>query len=213
MSGFFENNDKSEVEENLQEAVLNNDTYVEEKINEENVEEVEISKFFPWRRYFARGLDIAIYSIMYSIVIIIALNFETVSTSFAILLLFGVPIVMFIVEPILISKTGTTFGKFVWGIRVVGENNELLTYKNALIRTIYVYIFGLGLNFQLTLFICLWLSWNKYSSGKSLRWEAKSQSKSVLLVKYSWRIIMHIIICLTIGFFIAPMLSNLIEQI
>lgn len=100
----------------------------------------------PWPRYWARALDISIFSfipwriILYfskfpqSTIKIINLLDSIALTAFAILL----------IEPLVISKFGITPGKWALGIKITKISGKRLTIKEAFKRSYLVWLKGYG---------------------------------------------------------------------
>ena len=75
-------------------------------------EETEMSKvFYPWRRYFARTLDIFLYNTLWCMVLILLfrVSMPIRGTMWNIFDSFFSIVIMLFLEPLLLSKFGTTF--------------------------------------------------------------------------------------------------------
>ena len=99
----------------------------------------------PWRRFFARSLDVFIYTVIWIAICSLAFRVNPLSSGFVQLLNFLVPyILMLIAEPILLSTLGTTPGKWILGLVVRRADGNKLTYSSALDRILLVYQYGMG---------------------------------------------------------------------
>lgn len=110
----------------------------------------------PWVRFFAREFDLLLYSLLWSafLALVIGINIsETESThpSILFLVLSAVGstvitnILVLLAEPLFLAFTGTTPGKFCFGLRVTADGGKKLTYREALHRTWSVMWKGYGL--------------------------------------------------------------------
>lgn len=87
---------------------------------------------FPWQRFFARLLDGQIYRTLWML-LLPALGFNMLKNSrggmlFLELLTLGT---MFLLEPLLLSRFGTTPGKWLFGLRVTSPDGRKLTYAEG----------------------------------------------------------------------------------
>ncbi len=111
-------------------------------------------------------------------------------------------ILMLIIEPILLSKFGTTFGKKIFGIFIRNENEELLTFKEAFTRTRQVIVFGMGLGIPIVNLFTYLRSYFKYKDKRKLQWEEESviylkdNKKIRILVYFSLSIILPLLVTL-----------------
>lgn len=99
----------------------------------------------PWLRFFGRALDYGLWGAVISLVYIVILRIRPLPGDFlnALITIFGMA--LFIpVEAFLISKFGTTPGKFAMGIRLESIQGGNLTYREALRRSCNVYVQGVG---------------------------------------------------------------------
>ena len=87
----------------------------------------------------------------------------------------GVLALTLLLEPLQLSLFGTTFGKWIFGIRVVDLDGHKLFYSEAFRRTMGVLFFGLGLNVPLVNLWRLYRSWQQYHDGVELIWEEDSE--------------------------------------
>lgn len=113
----------------------------------------------PWRRYFARGLDATLYSVILMVLLGLVLKVDVNQQSLVLSTLSTLAIIglTFGLEPLLLSRFGTTLGKWVFGLYVVDGSGEKLSYHQALERTksmlwygngLYIPIYGLFRNYK-----------------------------------------------------------------
>lgn len=116
----------------------------------------------PWARFFAREIDLSLYSILWSAVWMLLLRWDLSSTLIGKLfnsyVCFGI---MLLIEPLLLHLFGTTLGKFIFGIRVLDESGAKFTWWGAFDRTFSV--FGSGMGYGIP-FYRLWRYWKSYKS-------------------------------------------------
>ncbi len=150
------------------------------------------SNFFPWRRYFARTLDLSIYNMAFVSFYMLAFNTDLtgINTVFATIVSL---VLMVIIEPLLISKFGTTIGKFVFGIYIRDKDEKLPTYSQAFQRTCQAMIFGMGLQIPLLTIYTNWKSYSTYKNIVDLPWEF--YTNIYLKDKKFVRIIAYLLVC------------------
>lgn len=160
------------------------------KSDYQNTEEHEKPKQppFPWRRYFARGVDLAIYSFVFDAVasIVFKLNLSGLAFPQSFLSTVISAIIMFLVEPVFLSKWGTTLGKWIWGITVKNKWGDNLTYQEARSRTFEILQYGYGFHIPIYSLVRMWKSYTACKNEEVLDWEYKSVI--TLKDKKGWRI-------------------------
>ena len=131
---------------------------------------------FPWQRFFARLLDAQIYRSLW-VLILPALGFNMLKSSrggvlFLELLTLGT---MFLLEPLLLSRFGTTPGKWLFGLRVTSPDGRRLTYAEGRERTAYLFWYGIRLNLPFFRLYRLYVSYTDEQQEKELPWEDRSE--------------------------------------
>ena len=131
---------------------------------------------FPWQRFFARLVDAQIYRTLW-VLILPALSFNMLKTGiggqvFMELLALGT---MFLLEPLLLSRFGTTAGKWLFGLRVASPDGRRLTYAEGRERTAYLFWYGIRLNLPVFRLYRLYVSYTDEQQGKALPWEDGSE--------------------------------------
>lgn len=100
---------------------------------------------YPWRRYFARTLDIGLYALIWLAFSHLILRWNPVENIFINLLeVYIYSALMLVLEPLLLSMWGTTLGKWLFGMFIRDINGKKLTYKQAFQRTFGVFSNGMG---------------------------------------------------------------------
>lgn len=142
----------------------------------------------PWRRFFARSLDMVIYSISWGIflTLVLHINISNRGTGADLLDTIISLILMLFLEPLQLSFFGTTLGKWILGLRVTNEDGGRLSYSTALSRTWTVFVRGWGLNIPIYALVREWKSYKACDAGETLDWEY--DSTLTLKDERGWRI-------------------------
>ena len=136
----------------------------------------DVAEPHPWRRYFARGIDLALVGLPVSFVqyVLLHRNYTTVSRwEDIICALIGWGLLL-LLEPLLLARFGTTAGKWCMGITVTRPDGERLSYGEALERTAAVWLYGAGLGISIVELVCNYRSYRRYMNGEELAWESGS---------------------------------------
>ena len=136
----------------------------------------DVAEPHPWRRYFARGIDLALVGLPVSFVqyVLLHRNYTTVSRwEDIVCALIGWGLLL-LLEPLLLARFGTTAGKWCMGITVTRPDGERLSYSEALNRTALVWLYGAGLGISIVELVCNYRSYRRYMNGEELAWESGS---------------------------------------
>lgn len=137
----------------------------------------ELSKVrSPVRRFFARELDMFIYSMLWMcfLVLVFNVNISNLSrTQNSANSLVGILLMLFI-EPALLARFGTTAGKWLCGLGVTDIDDKNLSYTQAFERTWSVFRRGMGLCIPIFVLVRLWKSCVACEDGEVLPWENDS---------------------------------------
>lgn len=138
----------------------------------------------PWRRYFARMLDVSFGSmILWAVLaLVFRVNVSNIG-SFAEWLLGYVEWGIWLpIEALLLSRWGSTPGKWIMGIRVEHEDGRKLTFGEALDRTWQVFVKGMGALIPIYNIYRLWKSYKAVRDGNDddLEWEWSTNSVQVV---------------------------------
>lgn len=101
---------------------------------------------YPWRRYFARSFDFGLIATCYEILLCLLLhiNFLERNPFLELIDVYICWVLVFLLEPLFLSKWGKTPGKWLFGLSIRNKNRELLTFKEAFDRTFHVFYKGEG---------------------------------------------------------------------
>lgn len=130
----------------------------------------------PWIRYFARSIDAAIYMILWNMFLSLVLHINIMETGFAGLVadLIAYNCLFLLTEPLMLSRFGTSPGKFLFGLHVTAETGARLTHGEALHRTWTVLKKGCGFNLPLYWIIRMYKSYRACKDGETLDWEQET---------------------------------------
>jgi len=130
--------------------------------------------YSPWRRYFARSLDLSLCALLWLVLRMLVLNLNPTGITEGLLDTWVELLMMLFLEPLLLRLFGTTLGKWILGLRVTGEEGGRLPYSQGLRRTFQVIRWGLGLCIPVWNIYRLWKSWKGCDRGETLPWEEGS---------------------------------------
>lgn len=141
--------------------------------------------YAPWRRFFARSLDLSLCALLWLALQLLVFRLNPVNLSAGLLNAWTELLLMLFLEPLLLRLFGATPGKWILGLRVTDEDGERLSYSKGLRRTFRVIRSGLGLGIPIWNLCRLWKSWKGCDQGETLPWE--EESTLVLKDERGWR--------------------------
>ena len=131
--------------------------------------------FRPWRRFWARMFDWWLCGRLWFLLQMVVFNIDAVTrpATFGRVVIDIVMqiILMLLLEPLFLSRWGTTPGKWLLGLYVTHESGRKLTYTEALHRTSGVLMSGMGLAIPIYDLVRLYLSYKACASGLRLSWD------------------------------------------
>ena len=157
-------------------SALRPEDYLNSFESDKTAERRDIVEPHPWRRYFARGIDLALVGLPVSFVqyVLLHRNYTTVSRwEDIVCALIGWGLLL-LLEPLLLARFGTTAGKWCMGITVTRPDGGRLSYGEALERTAAVWLYGAGLGISIVELVCNYRSYRRYMNGEELAWESGS---------------------------------------
>lgn len=127
----------------------------------------------PWKRYFARLIDETIYLIFWNLILALGFHMNIRQTGLAFVVIGTImqSILLLLVEPVMLSRFGTTPGKFLFGFRVSAESGARLTWREAYDRTGIVLKRGVGFYIPVYGLIREYSSYRDCKKGEILEWE------------------------------------------
>ena len=157
-------------------SALRPEDYLNSFESDKTAERRDIVEPHPWRRYFARAIDLTLVGLMVSFVQFVLLHHNLVNISKGENVLCGLAGwgLLVLIEPLLLSRFGTTAGKWCMGITVTRPDGGRLSYGEALERTAAVWLYGAGLGISIVELVCNYRSYRRYMNGEELAWESGS---------------------------------------
>lgn len=146
-----------------------------QEVSEENVSEFFGGRYHPWRRFFARSVDLLTLGVLLASAMAIGLAYVAPDM----LVLMENPLVAGIflyiawipLEAVLITLFGTTPGKWVFGIKIIGRDGVKLALPKTLRRSALVFIQGEGLAIPIVTIFTRYFAYNKLTSTGSTLWD------------------------------------------
>lgn len=141
-------------------------------------------KYHPWRRLFARSVDIYTSGVAVLILFTGVLGglMPEQSSIFVNALdnqVFASVAINFIwvpAEALLLSIFGTTPAKWIFGIRVTRRNGELMNVSEALSRSFLVFIQGVGLCIPIVLLFTHFFAYRRLTKTGTTLWDTSANS-------------------------------------
>ncbi len=139
--------------------------------NQQTVEvsEPSIHQVRPWVRYFARIVDVFLFSILVGFML--GMFAPSVLVIPSALLGMIILFVWIFQESILLTNCGTTLGKWLFKIKVRNSNGQKLTFSEALNRSFSVWIKGMGAGVPILSLITLLTSRSKLKRDAITAWD------------------------------------------
>jgi len=129
----------------------------------------ELVEVRPWRRFFARSVDLMIAWIIVVVVLtVLRLDVSTINANPLRILAAGV---WTGIEPVFLMKWGATPGKWLVNTRVASVSGAPMTYRRAFNRSLLVVTWGLFYLIPFVTLPCLAVAYEDLKSTKSTRWD------------------------------------------
>lgn len=132
--------------------------------------------YCPFRRWLARSLDLSLSHI--AVLAVLSLFARLNVTAFGAFAqwfwVFAAALFWLLIEPLLLSKFGTTPGKWLLGIRLEHASGRRLTYSEAYRRTAQVFFRGQGLLIPVIHLFCLGRSLWVYMQKGAMGWDEET---------------------------------------
>jgi uncharacterized RDD family membrane protein YckC len=142
----------------------------------------------PWRRYFARMLDTTVGAgvVFFLIGLILGALDQNAADAFTTALekpelrivqtiltcAIAIP-----VNALLIGLTGSSLGKWIFGIKVLRDDGQVLGFAAALRREVYIFIRGLGLAIPIVTLITLINAFRRLKDEGETSWDSEMYLK------------------------------------
>lgn len=130
----------------------------------------------PWKRLMARLIDLEIYSLIWDAFLSLAthVNIRNGNMGSAFFSWLGQITLLLLLEPVMLSLTGTTPGKFLFGLSVTDPEGARLTRKKAFRRTWIMLRYGFGYCIPVYNLFRMYRSYKGCKKEEILEWEADS---------------------------------------
>jgi uncharacterized RDD family membrane protein YckC len=177
-----------------------------------------VSDPHPWRRYFARSLDTSIHGVIVLFVVAIVLGTIAPETSreffgallgtsgqmwFMMLYIFAATFL----TAAMIGFTGSSLGKWMFGIKVTDKQDRPIGYKTAWNRELKIWVRGFGLGLPIISLFTLWSAYQYLKKENKTTWDDELGLKVNYRENNSTQAYMSILgVILIFILFLAPLL-------
>jgi hypothetical protein len=155
----------------------------------------------PWRRLFARYIDVFLLTIAFTVLFAALVGFEMLAFAGAwlsiLILLLQVPI-----EALLLSSLGTTPGKALYGIGVAQSDGTPPPFDRALKRAFLVYLKGMGLGIPIVSLVTIIIGYRTLTRAGQASWDADTQLMVHHRALGAGRIVVLVVVWVIIAFFL-----------
>lgn len=157
----------------------------------------------PWKRFFARGIDFALLGLLPDCLLSLVLHINESSYSAGRLIFDWIAplLLLLLLEPVMISMSGTTPGKLLFGLRVTAPDGSRLSWRDAVHRTWTVLRYGYGFFLPVYSLVRLYRSFRGCKNEELLEWETDSmltlKDKAVPLLAVEFLAVDAVIFCLS----------------
>ena len=132
---------------------------------------------FPWRRFFARGLDLVLAGVVWNALKYLAFQWygpgDGAYRGWDILVtIWGAWLILILAEPVLLSAWGYTPGKWFLGLQVRREDGRKLSWEAAMKRLLHLFLWGVGLAVPFVCLICYADSYERCRNDQVLPWDS-----------------------------------------
>ena len=143
----------------------------------------------PWRRYFARRIDLLIVRILILFLFTVLLRIRPVNSLLYTLIGFEVVahLVLIPLEGLMLFRWGTTPGKWIMGIRVESVNGGNLSLSVALVRAWAVLKDGFGYTIPLYGLWTQYQAYREYKEDGAVCWDVEYEAEMQFEEQYSLR--------------------------
>ena len=131
---------------------------------------------YPWRRFFARALDLSLAGILWSALQYLVLHwywpeFGLMGFADTLVSAWGAWLFLLVLEPILLCTWGYTPGKRLLRLKVRLEDGSKLDLERAVIRTAWIFLRGFALNIPFLNILCLGTCYDKCVKDQVMPWD------------------------------------------
>ena len=131
---------------------------------------------YPWRRFFARALDLSLAGILWSALQYLVLHwywpeFGLMGFADTLVSAWGAWLFLLVLEPILLCTWGYTPGKRLLRLKVRREDGSKLDLERAVIRTAWIFLRGFALGVPLLNILCLGTCYDRCIKDQVMPWD------------------------------------------
>ncbi|MCL2408192.1 MAG: RDD family protein [Oscillospiraceae bacterium] len=152
---------------------------------------------FPWRRFFARNIDLVFYLLIWWVVAYLAFHWNVLSMYWFLYtpIMVAISIVlMLVLEPVLLAVIGTTPGKALLGLRVRNKEGRRLSLGQAYTRIGRVFSHGYGyVIIPIYNLVMMHRSYKKCEIEGVAEWDEKADIECTFRGKFPFQIILGLI--------------------
>lgn len=167
----------------------------------------------PWRRLFARTVDICTAGFVLFLLLIFAFSATMPEQAAGFAKAIENPIIASVVlyliwlpaEAVLLSLFGTTPAKWLFGIRVAHPSGDLLTFSEALNRSFLVFVQGVGLGIPFIALFTQLFAYRRLTKTGTTLWDT---SASAVVLHKKWGVL-RALVCTAAVFGVLILMSAL----
>ena len=149
------------------------------------------------RRFFARWFDMLLWSSSYMCAFQLS-GSDLKSLMMSFWFNYTMMIVWLLIEAAMIHAWGTTPGKALLGLRVKRADASALPVGLSLLRSIRVYLMGMGMSHPLLLPLCHGFSWWFVRKHGAALWDGAVGVRVTMLSLSAWRWVLYAMVTFTI---------------
>ena len=148
------------------------ETLPEENPNSKNFQEEIPQEIHPWRRFFARSIDLSLFSMLMQFLIFVFFRLRPIPEDFILMLMgIGYGVLYLPAEALMLHKWGTTPGKWTMGIRLEWIEGGNLPYLEAIYRSWRVHKYGMAYGIPLVQLYFQLLRYCQLTGTSTRKWQ------------------------------------------
>jgi len=167
----------------------------------------------PWRRLFARTIDICTAGLVLFLLLIFAISAAMPEQAVGFAKAIENPIIAGValylvwlpVESLFLSLFGTTPAKWLFGIRVAHPGGDLLSYSDALNRSFLVFVQGVGFGIPLVALFTQLFAYRRLTKTGTTLWDT---SANAVVLHKKWGVF-RALVCTVAVFVVLILMSAL----
>jgi uncharacterized RDD family membrane protein YckC len=168
------------------------------------------------RRFFARWFDMAIWSSLFmSVLVLSGADLKNLLMNFG--FNYSMMLVWIILEASMMHLWRTTPGKSLLGIRVLSADGGNLSLGRSLLRSLRVYLMGMGMSHVILMPLCHAFSWWFVRKHGAALWDGPAVTRLEFRPLAPWRWLVYVIVLFLIvnaaGMILEPVSRELIKEL